>query len=686
MNRTTFVNIALQGRRLLLSALVLLMSAVCGVSVRAEDWPAWRGDGTGVSADATPPVQWDVETNVLWKAEIPGKGMSSPVVYEDRVYITSGVEGEQREFFKTIVRWMLGILAVVLTAFYLRALLGSRPATVAHLDPGGLPDLILKMTSPLAIVLYFAGVIAIEISVNGHGSARYWFAGSVARIWLASGVVGCGGLIAVLLTAKISNRSKWIIGALFLLSTLFFLFALPDPRGYEMNPSRVAEVGLFAFGSLVGVMLGSRRRWWWFGAGIVIVVLLVLYVAYLHLSDDQDYGHLRFPIVQGIAAGAVAAVGLAKLLASPEKQKAIATKPERVSSRAANVVCCMLFLMVVLQFYGTNFLLPKAGISRQLFSVDLNTGEILWRTGYAAPEELLVAATSHATPTVAVDENYVYAYFGNTGMFAADFEGKIQWLNRSLPLNTHYGAATSPVVKDGAVFVVCDQVDQSYIVALDTQTGEVVWKMARDSNPSYGTPTLASFNGQDQLVVAGGSTISGYHLGTGEVLWTNNIRTGHVVSSVVVIEDIAYIGGGYSEHRLTAIQAFENNGVKPGTRLWVTEKPVLGYCSPLVVDGHVFVINNTGIVTCLNAATGEVKWQERLGGNYTASPIAANGNIYFQSKEGIVSVIEASSQFKFVAKSEINESAVASPAAVDGKLLIRTTSHLWCLGSASVAK
>lgn len=686
---TSFEDIALQYKRLFLSALVLVTSVVCGLSVAesvAQRWPAWRGDGTGLSADAVPPVHWDAETNVLWKTEIPGKGMSSPVVYGDRVYLTSGVEGEQREFFKKILRWTLGVLAIVLAAIYLRALLVPRPAAVAPSDPGEPLDRFLKMLSPLAIVLYFAGAVAIEIAVNGDGWARNWFAGSVARIWLASGVVGCGGLIAALLTVTVTSTSKWLISVFFFPSMLFFLFAMPDPRSYELNPSRVVEIGLFAFGCLVGVMLHTHRRWWWLGASLVIVVLLALSVAQLHLSGDQAYGHLRFRIIQGMAAGAVAAVCAAKLLVSSEKHKAMVTAPGKVSSIAANAVCCILFLMVVLQFYGTNFLLPQAGISRSLFSIDLNTGEVLWRAGYVAPEELLVAATSHATPTVAVDENHVYAYFGKTGIFAADFDGNIQWINRSLPLETHYGAATSPVVKDGVVFIVCDQIEQSYLVALDSQTGEVVWKTARDASPSFGTPMLASFEGHDQLVVAGGSTLSGYDLGTGEVLWTADIRTGHVVSSVVVIDDVAYVGGGYDNHTLKAFQAFENNGVEAGTQLWETEKRVLGYCSPLVIDGHVFVINNTGIVTCLDAATGEVKWRERLGGNYTASPMAANGNIYFQSKEGIVSVIEASPQFNLLATNDINESCVASPAAVGGKLLIRTTSHLWCFGAASAAK
>ncbi|MCG8460853.1 MAG: PQQ-like beta-propeller repeat protein [Holophagales bacterium] len=220
---------------------------------------------------------------------------------------------------------------------------------------------------------------------------------------------------------------------------------------------------------------------------------------------------------------------------------------------------------------------------------------------------------------------------------------------------------------------------------MDSRTGEVVWRTAREARPSFGTPMLASFGGQEQLVVGGGSTLSGYDLATGEVIWTTDIGTGHVVSSVVVIEDVAYIGGGYSDHRLKAIQAFENNGIQPGTKLWETRDRVLGYCSPLVVDGHVFVITNTGTATCLDAVTGEVKWQEPLGGNYTASPIAANGNIYFSSMEGIVSVVEASSRFELVAVNDIGESIVASPAAVGDKLLIRTASHLLCFRNASTA-
>ncbi|MCG8455460.1 MAG: hypothetical protein MI919_04195, partial [Holophagales bacterium] len=214
---------------------------------------------------------------------------------------------------------------------------------------------------------------------------------------------------------------------------------------------------MFAFGSFVGAMLHTRRRWWWLGASLLVAVLLVLYVAHLHLSADQVYGHLRYRISLGVAAGAVAAATVAKLLASFARSEPIATRPGRVSPMAANATCFVLLSMVALQFYGTNFLLPQAGVSRLLFSVDSNTGEILWRAGYVAPEELLVAATSHATPTVAVDEEHIYAYFGKTGMFATDFEGTIRWMNRSLPLETHYGAATSPVVEDGFVFLVCDQ-------------------------------------------------------------------------------------------------------------------------------------------------------------------------------------------------------------------------------------
>ena len=654
-------------------ALACCLCAFAATSVNADDWPGWRNDGTGVSDRATPPVEFQVETDLLWRTEIPGKGMSSPVVSDGRVFLTTGIEGEQRDLVKNGVRLALIALGLLVASLHLLPGLGK----AASASPTR-SRLALRTLAPWATIAFFAGLAAGELLVNGDGAGSHLFEGSVSRIWLASGLTACLGLCAVALTARAAGMARWFLSTLILLFVLFFLLGMPDPRMYD-DSNRLPELALFALGLLAGRGFRSRYRRWVLLATAATIVALLGYVVHLHLSGDQVWGYLRFRIVQGIAAGGVAAVVAARLLVGAVDDRREA-QPSRRTPVLSGVVGGVLLLMTGLQFYEINYWLPGLGVTRSLVSIDLESGELQWRIGYRAPEELMVAATSHATPTVAAENGTAYAYFGKTGLFAADSSGTMLWHNKALPLVTYYGAATSPIADNGVVYLACDHQGQSYVTALDGSSGERLWTQNRESDASFGTPALASFNGQDQLIVAGGNLVAGYDLATGEERWSAPIHADQVVSSIVVAEDAAYVGGGFRNEPVTAYQAFSNDGIAAGTRLWVTEKPIVGYASPLVLDGRVYVMDNAGIATCLDARTGAILWRARVGGSYTASPVSADGRIYFASEQGEVTVIQPGDAYKLLAKSRIDERIVATPAVTGNRILLRTSSSLWCIG------
>jgi len=304
---------------------------------------------------------------------------------------------------------------------------------------------------------------------------------------------------------------------------------------------------------------------------------------------------------------------------------------------------------------------------------------------------------SYATPTPATDGQRVYACFGDGSFAALNFAGEVVWTNRDYKFYGQHGLATALLLHDGAVIMARDGSndgedkklgwqtpwDQAYVLALDARTGKERWKGKRGlSRISHGTPVIWEHNGKSQVVTEAGDVVQGFDLKTGERLWSSLVAGEGKVPSAVIGDGLVFTSGGWGGKE--SIKAFKLGGqgdLQESNLVWEQKKGMPKVPSMLHVKPHLFAITDGGIATCMKAATGEIVWQERVGGNFSASPVTAEGRIYFVGDNGETTVIEAGPEFKVLAKNPLGEKLQASPAISQGQIFIRTEKNLFCIGA-----
>jgi len=243
---------------------------------------------------------------------------------------------------------------------------------------------------------------------------------------------------------------------------------------------------------------------------------------------------------------------------------------------------------------------------------------------------------------------------------------------------------TSPVVKDNVLIVVADlsrpEGFPSSITAFDSMTGDHLWSKERKSHrvyAAYGTPLIKSLNGRNVVIVHGWHDVKGYNLKTGRELWSYPIthEGRHLVASLVSDRERLYVIG---TKKITALNLSKLETGR-GPLLW--SSPIAGEKSstPVVVDGLIFVINEPGMASCLDADTGETLWQKRLAGRYYSSVTAVGNHILFTSEAGRTTVVAAAADFRQIAKNALAEPVYTSLAPAPGRLFVRTTKHLYCI-------
>ena len=338
------------------------------------------------------------------------------------------------------------------------------------------------------------------------------------------------------------------------------------------------------------------------------------------------------------------------------------------------------------------------GKSCHVLALDRETGKILW------DQEVFQQSLGHkegrntyATPTPATDGGRVYACFFDGSFAALDFTGKLIWSNRAYPFYSQHGLGTSPILHGNLLIMARDGSnngedkglgwqrpwDQAFIVALDTRTGKERWKAHRGlSRISHGVPALWDHDSKVELISEAGDVVQGFDLQTGERLWSSQVIGEGKVPSTVIGEGLVFTAGGWGGRE--SIKAFKLGGhghLETNNLAWEQKKGMPKVPSMLYVKPHLFAVTDGGMATCLKAATGEIVWQERLGGSFSASPVTAEGRIYFVSDEGETTVIEAGPAFKVLAKNPLGEKVQASIAISQGQLFIRTEKSLFCIGA-----
>jgi len=347
--------------------------------------------------------------------------------------------------------------------------------------------------------------------------------------------------------------------------------------------------------------------------------------------------------------------------------------------------------------------------------VDLKSGEVIHDIkifDVANPQKAYGGLNTHATPTPIVEDGRIYVHFGTYGTACLDTKtGQKIWERRDLNCDHRVRPASSPIIDGDSLFLHFDGVDVQFIAALDKRNGKTLWLQNRqgkldlaavlkeqglseddiedtkkekpnDNRKAYATPTVIEYQGRRQLISPAAEVTFSYGPKTGEELWrVRHQGWGWNAACRPIFEHgLVYFTTGISKH-LLAVRPTGSGDVTDTHIIWNKRKFVPNMPSPLIVNDLLFMVDDKGLVSCSEAKTGREVWRERLRarGDYWASPLYADGKIYFCGKEGIVSVIAAERNFQLLVENRFEANFIASPAVAEDSIILRSLTHLYCV-------
>jgi outer membrane protein assembly factor BamB len=334
-----------------------------------------------------------------------------------------------------------------------------------------------------------------------------------------------------------------------------------------------------------------------------------------------------------------------------------------------------------------------------LYALDTRDGRILWERELErkTPGTKRHSKSSQANATPATDGKRIVSLLGSTGfLYCHDLEGNLLWKKELGVLNSgwfydpdyQWGHSSSPVLYDGKVIVQADVHGGPFIAAFNLENGNEVWRTARAGEiPTFSTPTIYRGPTGDEIVT-NGTRVRGYDPKTGELLWHLGPNSEIAVGSPVVTPDLIYVTAGYPPVKpIYAIRpgsrgdlALPEGVSKSEALAWSKSKGGTYIPSPLVYRGHFYTNENNGLLSCYDAESGDLVYRARIGGTggaYSASPIAADGRLYFTTEEGETFVVEAGREYRLLAKNRVEGIVLSTPAASDGLLVIRALDRVY---------
>ncbi|QDU81200.1 outer membrane biogenesis protein BamB [Polystyrenella longa] len=322
--------------------------------------------------------------------------------------------------------------------------------------------------------------------------------------------------------------------------------------------------------------------------------------------------------------------------------------------------------------------------------IDRETGEQLHDLLIFEVEspEPVPAENSYASPTSAIEEGRVYVHYGTYGTACIDTEtGTILWKRQNLKCEHEAGPNSSPMLLGEMLIMNVDGRDVQYVIALDKKTGDTIWKTDRSvdfssigayQRKAYSMPIHISFDGNEQLVSPGGRAIISYDPSTGKELWKILHRGWSIAPRPVFGNDLVYAVMDHDHPELWAIRPDGRGDVTDSHIEWKLTKGIPARSSPLLIDELLFFVDRKGIASCVDAVSGESLGKARLDGNHSASPVYADGRIYFFNETGKATVVKASSDLEVIAENELtNDILMASPAIAGDSLFVRTAGSLY---------
>lgn len=343
--------------------------------------------------------------------------------------------------------------------------------------------------------------------------------------------------------------------------------------------------------------------------------------------------------------------------------------------------------------------LTSATYRWDVMCIDTQTGEIRWektaRTGN--PPLNRHTSNTYATETIVTDGQRVYAYFGMNGLYCYNLSGELQWQKDlgTYEMRAGWGTASSPALHDGIVYLQIDNEEKSFVVALDGLSGDEIWRTHRDERSQYGSPIIWKNSLRTELVT-GGQQSRSYDLKSGDLLWSLDMQKGRCSSTPLVVGDMLYVGtelrnnggeddgGGY----LFAVKAGGSGDISTAGQVpspfvaWQLEKSGIQMASPVLCEGHLYLFERrSGMLHCVNAATGEMAYEQRVPGAraFWSSPWTVDGKVYALDDSGTTHVIAGGPEFEVLSRNPLDELTWSTPAIANGALFIRTAGHLYCI-------
>lgn len=337
-----------------------------------------------------------------------------------------------------------------------------------------------------------------------------------------------------------------------------------------------------------------------------------------------------------------------------------------------------------------------------LYSLDAKTGKVIWERAAheGEPRELRHIKATYANATPATDGRLVVALFGSQGLYAYGVDGTLLWkadLGRldvgayDIP-TFEWGTASSPILWNGLVIVQCDTQADSFLLALDANTGKVVWKTEREELPSWGTPTVVTTSKGVELITNGSTFVRGYDPENGEELWRMGRSSKITAPTPIAADDLVVVASGRAPERPIFV-------IKAGSRGDLTlddgqtSSPAVAWArmgrgsympTPLVYQGILYVLANNGLFDAYDLKTGAEIYRQRLplvGSGFSASPVAADGKIYLSNEDGEILVVEAGRTFKYLSTNSMGEQLMATPALSKGVMFVRSSTGLFAVGA-----
>jgi outer membrane protein assembly factor BamB len=337
----------------------------------------------------------------------------------------------------------------------------------------------------------------------------------------------------------------------------------------------------------------------------------------------------------------------------------------------------------------------------RLVAIDKGSGKVVWdKLGFeGVPRVKRHTKGTHCSSTPATDGKRIAAIFGSEGLFCFDLNGELLWKKDLGPMDSGYyqvptaqwGFASSPVIHDGKVVVLCDVQKGSFLAVFDLATGKELWRTPRKDVPTWGSPAVTSIGGRTEILVNGWHHIGGYDFATGKEIWKLNGGGDIPVPTPVVSGGFAYFTSGHGNSRpMRAIRLDAAGDITPddvgGTNAaiaWAHARQGTYMQTPIVVGDYIHGCLDNGVVTCFDAKTGAISYSQRIGTGsegFTASPVSDGRNLFFASEVGNVYVLPADGKFAVSQKNSMDETCMASPALSDGVLYFRTRSQLVAIG------